>query len=404
MKRLLLVLLLAILVWTPLAVPSGGCPFCTAEGQTLTKEINLAPLVIFGKIHESKGGVDFSPEGSTEFIVEKVIKRHDILNKALTKQEKLGGKETLTLARPMPFDKEKYKFVVFCDVFQGKIDPYKVMAVGPTGDPCKYLLGALEVKDKQQPERLKFFFKYLDDSEPDVATDAYKEFAYADYKDYQGIAKDLPADKIAGWLSDEKTPSFRLGLYASLLGHCGNAQHAGLLRKLLEEPTRRSTSGVEGIMAGFIMLNKKDGWDFLRNTLRDEKRDFSTRYTALRAARFFHDFRPDLIDKKDVVEAVSALLDQPDVADLAIEDLRKWQVWDLADRILALKDKDSHNIPIIKRSILRYALDCPKDGAKAFVEARRKADPDAVQNSEELLKLEKSPPTLSQPTPAAKSK
>jgi hypothetical protein len=76
----------------------------------------------------------------------------------------------------------------------------------------------------------------------------------------------------------------------------------------------------------------------------------------------------------------------------------------LADRILALKDRESHNIPIIKRSVLRYALECPKEGAKAFVEARRKADPDAVQSSEELLKLEKTPPSPPQPTPTVKSK
>jgi hypothetical protein len=371
---------------------------------TLTKEINLAPLVIFGKIGASSRVDEFSPEGTTTFIVDKVVKRHDILDKALKKDEKYGGKETLTLSRPMPFDKEKYKVVVFCDVFQGKIDPYKVVLVAPSSDPCKYLMGALEVKDKTAPERLKFFFKYLDDPESDISSDAYKEFAYADYKDYQGMAKDLSADKIAGWIADEKTPTFRLGLYASLLGHCGNAQHAGLLRKMLEDPTRRLSSGVEGIMAGFIMLNKKDGWDFLCNTLRDEKKDFTARYTALRAARFFHDFRSDLIAKKDCVEAITILLDQPDVADLAIEDLRKWQAWDLSDRILALKEKESHNIPIIKRSILRFALECPKDGAKSFVESRRKADPEAVQSAEELLKLEKTPLSLPQPTPAAKAK
>ena len=401
MTRMLVVLLLALLIWMPFAVQSNCCPFCNAEGQTLTKEINLAPLVIFGSIHKSTRVEDFSTEGTTEFIVEKVIKRHDILDKALQKRKDLDDKEVLTLARPIPIDKDKYKFVVFCDVFQGKIDPYRLLPVQRESDPCKYLMGALEIKDKPQPERLKFFFKYLDDPESDIAADAYKEFAYADYKDYQGMAKDLPADKIAGWITDKNAQTFRLGLYASLLGHCGNAQHTGVLRKLLDDPTRRLTGGVDGIMAGYVMLDKKGGWDYLRNTLMDEKKDFTTRYAALRAARFFHDFRSDLIEKKDAVEAISVLLDQPDVADLAIEDLRKWQVWDLADRILALKDKESHNIPIIKRSILRYALECPKEAAKAFVDARRKADPDAVQSSEELLKLEKMPPTPPAATPKA---
>src|SRR5216684_4209023 len=54
MSRCLLVLLIVALVWTPFVTPSGGCPFCNAEGQTLTKEINLAPLVIYGTIHKSK--------------------------------------------------------------------------------------------------------------------------------------------------------------------------------------------------------------------------------------------------------------------------------------------------------------------------------------------------------------
>lgn len=398
MPRRLPVLLVAVLAVTLLAVPSGACPFCNAEGQTLTKEINLASLVIFGAIHKTTGGLDFAIEGTTEFIVEKVIKPHDILDKELKKPAELGGKQVVTLGRSMPGD-PKYKYVVFCDVFKGKIDPYRLMRVDPANDPSKYLEGALKVKDKAQAERLKFFFGYLDDPETEISNDAYKEFAYADYKDYQEMAKDLPADKIAGWIKDEKTPTFRLGLYASLLGHGGKAKHAEVLRSLLDDPTRRLNAGVDGILAGFVLLDKKAGWDYLRALLRDDKKDFTTRYAALRAARFFHDFRPDVVAKKDVIDAVALLLDEPDVADLAIEDLRKWQVWDLSDRILALKDKNSHDIPIIKRSILRYALQCPKDPAKTFVEERRKQDADAVQSSEELLKLESLPPTL--PTPAA---
>jgi hypothetical protein len=398
----LLALALVAAIWTPLAAETCACPFCNAEGQTLTKEINLASLVISGTIHKSSG-LELGAEGSTEFVVESVIKRHDILDKELKKRDDLGGKQILTLARYLGNNEkdQKYKYVVFCDVFKGKIDPYRLMRVKADNDPSQYLSGALAVKDKPQPERLKFFFKYLDDPEPEISTDAYKEFAYADYKDYEGMAKDLPADKLAAWLQDEKTPTFRFGLYASLLGHAGKTEHAKVLRKLLDDPNRRLNAGVDGILAGYVLLQPKEGWECLCNILRDGKKDFTTRYAALRAARFFHDFRSDVVAKKDVTAAVALLLDEPDVADLAIEDLRKWQVWSLAGRILALKDKDSHDIPIIKRSILRYALECPTEEAKAFVVERRKQDPDAVQSSEELLKLEKTPPS---PPPAAASK
>ncbi len=41
---------------------------------------------------------------------------------------------------------------------------------------------------------------------------------------------------------------------------------------------------------------------------------------AWRAARFLHDFRPDLVDKKELAEGVAQLLSQKDIADLAAED------------------------------------------------------------------------------------
>ena len=57
------------------------------------------------------------------------------------------------------------------------------------------------------------------------------------------------------------------------------------------------------------------------------------------------------------------MLRQGELADLAVEDLRKWGRWETADKVLALYGKPSHNIPIVRRTILRYALSCPKKTA-----------------------------------------
>jgi hypothetical protein len=100
------------------------------------------------------------------------------------------------------------------------------------------------------------------------------------------------------------------------------------------------------------------------------------------------------VDRKQVVAAVCQLLDQGDIADLAIEDLRKWKVWDVADRVIDLWGKKSHDIPIIRRSIVRYALSCPVDCTKAavFLKNLRQKDPDLVKDAEEILKLDSPPP------------
>jgi hypothetical protein len=356
------------------------CPFCSMQGQTLIGDVNQASMVLYGTFANAK--LDASGDlgqGSTDLVIEAVIKKHEVL----------GDKKVLTLPRYVPADKNNsVKFLVFCDVFKGKIDPYRGVPVPADSDMVKYIEGALAVKDKSIGPRLRYYFDYLDNKDPEISNDAYKEFGNADYKDYHDMAKGLPADKIARWLEDPNTPAFRYGLYASMLGHCGTAKDAELLRKMLDDPQKRVSTGVDGILAGYTMLQPKAGWDFIKSILKDPTKEFMLRYAALRAVRFFWDSRPDLLDKNGLVQGVCPLLDQSDIADLAIEDLRKWGRWEVCDRILDLQNKKSHDIPIIRRSILRFALCCPDKKATAFVDQCRKRDPEMVKDTEELLKLE----------------
>ena len=85
-----------------------------------------------------------------------------------------------------------------------------------------------------------------------------------------------------------------------------------------------------------------------------------------------------------------------DVVDLAVEDLRKWQQWDLAPQVIGLFDKPTHDVSIIQRSIIKYALSAPTEN-KACAEflARMRADAkqaERVRDLEQLLELEKPKP------------
>lgn len=360
---------------------SDACPFCGMQGQTLTGEVNDASLVLFGTLTNPQ--LDLKSDlgqGTTDLKIEKVLKGHPIIE----------GKKIVTLPRYLPPENAKNKFLIFCGVFQGKIDPYRGISVKADSDIVKYLEGAVAVKDKTIGERLRFFFDYLDNADLEIANDAYKEFGNADYKDYRTMAKALPADKIAKWLLDPETPAFRFGLYASMLGHCGGTQHAAMLRKMLDDEQKRLSTGIDGVLAGYTMLQPKDGWAYTCGILKDPSKEFMLRYAALRAARFFWDSRPDVVDHKSVATGVRLLLKQSDIADLAIEDLRKWERWDECDEILGLYGQKSHDIPIVRRAILRYALACKNSRPKAaaFVEEMRKKDAEFVKDAEELLKLE----------------
>ena len=359
---------------------SEACPFCSMQGQTLEGDVGQASMVLYGTFTNAQLNGNGEGGGTTDLVIESVIKKHEIL----------GDQKKITLPRYIPPAEKgaKVKFLVFCDVFKGAIDPYRGVPVAADSDMVKYLEGALAAKGKLIGDRLRFYFDYLDNKEPEISNDAYKEFGNADYKDYKEMAKTLPAAKIVKWLEDPETPAFRYGLYASMLGHCGTAKDALVLRKMLDDATKRTGSGVDGILAGYIMLTPKPGMELMQSIMKDPQADFMYRYAALRAARFIWDARPDLAGKGALAASVEQLLTQADIADLAIEDLRKWAQWDAAEQIFALRGQKSHDVPIIKRSILRFALSCPDPKAATIVAEWRKTDPETVKDMEELLKLE----------------
>ena len=252
----------------------------------------------------------------------------------------------------------------------------------------KYLEGAIKLQKAPQPERLRYCFDFLNSSDFEASMDAFREYAKADYKDYKDMARKLPADLIAGWLRDPKTPPYRYGLYCSLLGHCGGPEHAKLLRSMIDDPEKRKGSGVDGMMFAYVLLQPKEGWTFIQDTLRSEKQDFLFRYACLRTTRFLWDLRPDVLPQKQLVDGVCQVLDHADMADFGIEDLRRWQRWEMTDRVLDLQGKKTHSTTVVKRAILRFALASPEPRAKQFVDQERKRDNEWVRDTEELLKIE----------------
>jgi hypothetical protein len=179
-----------------------------------------------------------------------------------------------------------------------------------------------------------------------------------------------------------------------------------LLRTLLDDPQRRFTSGMDGMLAGYVLLQPKEGSAYMTGLMRDAKLDFGLRYAALRASRFIHEFRADLVPAADLTAALVILLDQKDIADLAVEDLRKWGRWEVADAVLGLYGRESHNVPIIRRSVLRYALSCPPGNAKvdAFLAERRKDSAKLVEEVQEILNLEAPKPVAAAPATTAAPK
>jgi hypothetical protein len=377
--------LLAVLL---IPSPAPACPFCPSAQQTLLGEVNQAHLIVFGTLTNAQRDPNEFGKGTTDMDIEVVVKDHQYLK----------GKKKITLPRYVPADpKVKSKYLVFCEIYKGELDPYRGEAVPPDSKIAEYLKGAIELKDKDMPAKLQYFFKHFDSPDWYISGDAFQEFSNAEYKDVRVAAAKMDPDHLLKMLKDPNTSIARYGLIGLLFGHCGKGEtHAKALRDFVSDPKVKQATGLDGLLAGVIMLDPKGGLEFVAGIIKDTSEDFTVRYAALRCLRFFWEYRDDVVKKATIVDTMLPLLDQADIADLAVEDLRKWERWDQAAKLVELFDKPTHDIPIIQRSIIKFALAAPATDktCAAFLE-KMKADPkqsERLRDLQELLELEKPRP------------
>lgn len=380
---------LAAVVCLSFTAPAAACPGCgPPTGQTLTNEVAQADFILYGTLGNAKPDPKEpgSTKGTTDMVIDAVVKEH-----ALVK-----GKKVFTIPRFVPPDPKPFKYMVFFNVVNGDVDPYRGVIVGTDSKLPEYVTGALAVKQKDVVTRLRYFFNYLESSEIEISADAYNEFAVAEYKEVAELAPKLPADTLLKWLKDPNTRASRYGLYGLLLGHApgDRAALAKEVRQLLDAPENKFTSGLDGMLMGYTLLDKKAGYEYLLKLISDPEKEFLVKHAGLKALRFFWEYRPDVLSKEQVLAGMTALLAHADLADMPIDDLRKWKAWEMTGEVLKWAGQASHNtLPINNRAILKFAMAAswadPKNAAAAaHVEKVRKENPERVQLVEELLKDE----------------
>jgi hypothetical protein len=319
--------------------------------------------------------------GVTDFTIDRVVRGG----------EAFGERKTLSLPGYVAVDpKRPTRFLLLGDVTDGKLDVRRSPQVRGAG-LIDYLGESLKIEERERDRVLQFCYKHLDDADPDVAADAFLEFARASDQEIAALGRKLSPEKFRKSLKDPATPAERVGIFAYLLGSCGTKEDADLLAGMVRAADERSEAGLSGLLAGLIELRSKDGWSLAAEVLRDPKRSYAGKLSAIGTLRFYHSTRPAEF-RKEILHGMAAVIVQGDLADMAVEDLRRWKWWDLTELVLAQYGKPTHAAPIVKRSILRYALCCPAPEAAAFVKACRAAKADLVKDVEESLAFEKPPP------------
>lgn len=381
-RRMMLALVLG-LPWfiSPAAHSCSLCGLSLRQAPTFRQEAALdTARVIFIATAENARANPGGATGTTDLRIAHVLRSDPLLQ----------GKKVITVERYLPINdpKKPPKFLVFCDIFKGKFDPFRGVPL-QSDDAVEYARKILKLDPKDTTGNLRFFFKYLENADVEIARDAFLEFAKASDQDIAKAAGKLDPAKLRSWLKNKKTPPERLSVYALLLGACGGDADARLLKSMLDEGGERATAAYDGLLGGYIHLRPREGWELTRSLLRDGGKALPLRLAAARTVSFFHGAKPK-DNRENILKCLDAMLAQGELADIAVEDMRRWDIRDRTRDILAMYGAAGYDAPLMRRAILRYALSCKNDdAAKTFLDARRRAEPDAVKEVEEALQFEK---------------
>ncbi len=214
-------------------------------------------------------------------------------------------------------------------------------------------------------KRLEYFAKFVESEESAVSADAFSEFANAlDELTFRLPATLRPA-QIRRWLLDPKTPVRRVAVFGVMLGLCGGPEDADVLKRRIADPDDDHRFGIEGVMAGYLLLNGESALTFLESTkLADPKASDEETYAAVLAIRYLRRHGNGKIAPDRLNAAMKLLLDKPMFIESAVIDLARAKDWTLHERLMHVYRVAGDDDRPQKRAIIQYMIASTKDIAR----------------------------------------
>ena len=271
-------------------------------------------------------------------------------------------------------------------------DRFLVMGVGrpdvawttpmKVSDRAVEYLRQLDSLPEKGPERLAFFQNYLQDPEQVLSRDAYDEFAKAPYSEVKGLRDKMNHAQLLAWIKHPDTPLNRKRLYLVMLSVCGGPDDLPMLEQMLRTEDRKTRGGLDAMLGCYLMLAGTGGMTLVEDLfLKNSKAEYADTYAAIMALRFLGT-ETEAVPRPRILQGFHCLLDRPELADLIIPDLARWEDWSQVERLVKLfkeADKKSNEVRV---AIINYLRTCPRPEAKKYVAELAKIDPDAVKRAE----------------------
>jgi hypothetical protein len=361
--------LVAVACLATLSVRVWACPFCSAVSLTFSEEIANSQLAVIAKLTEAPprtDDVNTLEAAKAKFEIVDVLKGEDALGKT-----------------------RKIEAVYFGDSPVGStflimgIDPPAInwstpIAISQRG--VDYVTKTMDLPT-EGADRLAFFQEYLEDEEEMLGRDAYDEFAKAPYSQVLELKDRMHHDKLVAWVKSTEIPVSRRRLYLTMLGAYNSPDDVPLLEEMIKSKDRQTKGALDALVAAYLTLKGPDGMPLVEELfLQNKDAEYTDTYATIMALRF-HGTEDTIIPRERLLAGLRMMLDRPQLADLVIPDLARWEDWSVVDKLVELFKNSDDESSWVRVPVINYLRACPLPEAKSRIDELVKIDPESIKRA-----------------------
>lgn len=353
-----------------------ACPFCSAPSLTLTQEIQSSDVVVLAKLVKAPSAlkqVDGAPlitddnSGRTKFEIVEVLKGKKFAEPGRFIETIYFGEGSKELT------------YLITGVEPPVISWSTPMALGEDGR--EYVTRLPKIMEKEPVEQLAFFLDYLEHEDERLAQDAYDEFARAPFEVVKELKEEMDHGRLVSWIQDPVIPASRRSLYFTLLGVCGKPEDLPMLEKILRSDDRQQKAGLNAAINCYIMIKGPEGLELVEDLfLKNKDADYTDTYSAVVAIRV-HGQEVQSIPTERLVKSLRHMLDRPELADLVIHDLSRWEDWESTERLVELFKEADGDSSWVRAPVIQFLQASPEPRAQEYLAELAKIDPKAVERA-----------------------
>ncbi len=360
----------ALACWASLpSLAAECCPFCSAVSQTLRQEMEAMDAVAIAKIVSGT-----ETDSDAEFSIISLIRGESLIKEGQTARVNYFGKAP-----------EGTQFLLM------GVDPPDLLWSSPlpVNSAAIEYVKTIPKLPEDPVKRLEFYLGFLEHPEAMLARDAYDEFASAPYPEMKLLKPKLEREKLLKWIQDTSLPPDRKRLYLVMLGICGKMEDAAMLEKMLRSDDPNKRAGLDAMIACYVTLLGDDGLKLIDELfLANKQSQYADTYAAIMALRF-HGTDGGIVAKERVLKSMQLILQRPELADLVIPDLARWEDWSQIDRLVELFKTADEKSSWVRVPVINYLRACPLPEASAKIDELKELDPAAFKRATSFFPVPK---------------